>query len=173
MDCYHCEQRKKGLRSLRSLRPLIKHEDQLPPAVQLTGHNSQKTETKINMGPNIEPGHPSRPHPSASHPSGPHPSAPHPGGIYSGQSPPPSYATALQASGYTDLTGHNIQETEGKINMGPNMEPGHLSEPHSSTLYSSGPYPSVPHPCATRPGGIYSGQTPPPSYATALHLDQF
>jgi len=85
---------------------------QLLPVVQRTGHNSQVTEAKINMGPNMEPGHPSAPHPSgpnssAPYPSVPYPSAsypsvPHPSGIYSGQSPPPSYATALQASGCKD-----------------------------------------------------------------------
>jgi len=70
----------------------IKQGVHLLPVVQLTEHNIQETEAKINVGPNIEPGHP----------SGPHPSAPHPDVINCGESPPPSYATALQASSYTD-----------------------------------------------------------------------
>ena len=71
------------------------------------------------------------------------------------------------------LTGHNIQETEGKINMGPNMEPGHPSAPYPSGPYPSATHPSIPYPCAPHPGGIYSGQSPPPSFATAVHFDQF
>jgi len=47
----------------------------LLPVIQLTGHDDQVMDSKINMGPNVGFGQPS--------------------GLYHGQGPPPSYTTAM------------------------------------------------------------------------------
>lgn len=54
-------------------------QEQLLPVVQLTGHNDQVMDSKINMGPNV----------------GPNVGFGQPSGLYHGQGPPPSYTTAM------------------------------------------------------------------------------